>query len=526
MKKLLVLLLALTLLCGCSKAVDPGSSSSTSGKTSPATSSGVAKEDVIPFDETFKFSYLTSVWDPYSADENLISDMEKATNVKINIEYAPVDNYETRINTVIASNKIPDAIRLPLLTSVTSLIDQGAVIAIDELLEKYGQNIMSHVNEEDYPFLRNSSDGLMYMIPYMQDIPVAYSWYIRQDWMENLGLDTPKTWEDWLKVWRAFRDNDCNGNGNTKDEIPYTGQIYPFLRCFDIITSSDNYFCVTDDNKYTLVFEHPNYKSFLTSMANLYAEGILDPEFSTRVDAEMRTVMNADIGGSGYGWAEQAKLSTIALRDGGNADATWLCPEPIPGPGGAQSIPSRPKMYQYPTVITVGAEKSGNTEKIMQFWNWIYSDEGIRMTNYGVEGTHYNLKDNKPALIEPYNEGFVNYRGAGMNFQPISHLWTEEAYMQVLLTGKTYEDLDEPTKIFYDGLYAGEPYFKASVPTLVTDAYTKYSTDLLAKALELQANTVAGNISVDTFFSEYEKLKADGIQEVIDQAAEAWSKVK
>ena len=38
----------------------------------------------------------------------------------------------------------------------------------------------------------------------------------------------------------------------------------------------------------------------------------------------------------------------------------------------------------------------------------------------------------------------------------------------------------------------------------------------------LQANAIAGNITVDEFFAQYEQLKAQGLQEVIDQGAAAY----
>ena len=59
-------------------------------------------------------------------------------------------------------------------------------------------------------------------------------------------------------------------------------------------------------------------------------------------------------------------------------------------------------------------------------------------------------------------------------------------------------------------------------PIFTTDAYSEYYADLGAQVKSLEANAVAGNITVEEFFAEYEKLKEEGLQEVIDQADEAW----
>lgn len=42
---------------------------------------------------------------------------------------------------------------------------------------------------------------------------------INKSWLEKLGLDVPKTWDDLTKVLTAFKNDDPNGNGEA-DEIP------------------------------------------------------------------------------------------------------------------------------------------------------------------------------------------------------------------------------------------------------------------------------------------------------------------
>lgn len=42
---------------------------------------------------------------------------------------------------------------------------------------------------------------------------------INKSWLEKLGLEVPKTWDDLTKVLTAFKNDDPNGNGEA-DEIP------------------------------------------------------------------------------------------------------------------------------------------------------------------------------------------------------------------------------------------------------------------------------------------------------------------
>lgn len=41
----------------------------------------------------------------------------------------------------------------------------------------------------------------------------------------------PKTWEDWVTVWKAFAKEDANGNGDPNDEVPFavSHQFFKFV---------------------------------------------------------------------------------------------------------------------------------------------------------------------------------------------------------------------------------------------------------------------------------------------------------
>ena len=262
----------------------------------------------------------------------------------------------------------------------------------------------------------------------------------------------------------------------------------------------------------------------LFGMVEMYKEGLIDPEFATREETEKRKVMNSNSCGLAFTQAEQVQLSTDSLRSGGVESATWVGIAPVPGPDGVQALFARSKFGFY-TVLTTGAEEKGKVIDILKFFNWMYSDEGIMLNNYGVEGVTYNMVDGKPVMLDNVRESFNTYRGCGMNFQPISSLWTVDAYVQVLTNGTPYEELPETRKLFYDAFYLNDPYFVTSAPILQTEAYIENANTLLAEAAQLQAQCIAGLITIDEFYSRYESLKASGLQDVIDQGTAAYAQM-
>ncbi len=501
LKRLLVLFLAMSLLLGMASAA--------------------AGEEAPLFEETLEISILAQTWSPYSTETTLIPEIEKATNTKITIEWAPRQDFDTRVNALLATGDLPDVI---IGADTVKLIEQGAILPLtDYYTEEYAPDILNALNNKDFVSLRNVNDGEIYTFAYTFDFPSIFAFMVRQDWLDQLGMDIPSDWDGWLTYWRAVRDNDMNGDGDPSNEIPIAGSVDQMMMSFGIVVdglnASNNYFCYMPDGSYGLIQEHPNYAAYLTAMNELYEEGLLDREFATRDMAGWYKVMDSNLGGSCWIAAEQCKLTSQVLRQT-DPNATAVCCPPPKGPLGDQIVPARNKVSAR-GVVTIAAEDK--VADIVRFFNWLYSDEGAYLMNYGVEGIHHEVVDGKPKLISPYVDSFVNARGAGLIFQPFPFLWLEDNYMQILLTGKTYDELDDLTKNFYDGLFMQEPYFQPVAPTLVTDAFTEYSADIFPALREMAANVIAGRMTIEDYNVQYEQLKKQGLQAIIDDATAAWA---
>lgn len=483
--------------------------------------SAAAGEEAPLFAETLEISILAQTWSPYSTETTLIPEIEKATNTKLTIEWAPRQDFDTRVNALLATGDLPDVI---IGADTIKLIDQGAIVPLTQYYtDEYAPDILSVLNDKDYVRLRNVNDGEIYNFAYTFDFPPIFSFAVRQDWLEKLGMDVPTDWDSWLTYWRAVRDNDMNGDGDATNEIPIAGSVDQMMMSFGIVVdglnATNNYFCYMPDGSYGLIQEHPNYQAYLTAMNELYNEGLLDREFATRDMAGWYKVMDSNLGGSCWVAAEQSKLTSQVLRQT-DPNATLVCCVPPKGPLGDQCVPARNKVSAMGAVTVAAEDKAGD---IMKFFNWLYSAEGSYLMNYGVEGVHHVVVDGQPKLVSPYVDSFVNARGAGLIFQPFPFLWLQDNYMQILLTGKSYDELDDLTQNFYDGLFMQEPYFESVAPTLVTDAFSEYSADIIPALREMAANVIAGRITLDEYNQQYEQLKGQGLQAIIDGAAAAWA---
>ena len=497
----------------------------------------IAPSETFHLDEPLTITALGIHFNQYPTEFDgcyYLPTVEKYTNVHLQVDWRPDSDWNTQVATALAGgiDNLPYLIR-PGTYGVAALANEGAIVALDDYLDLI-PNIVAAVGEERFADWK-AADGHFYTIPTIVNVPGSQSTAVRKDWLDKLNMDVPTTWEQWKAYWYGVRDNDMNGNGDTTDEIPIVlemGQngersLHALLNAFGIKASSDAQFCVLDDGTYTMVYEHPRYREFITEMQQLYADKIIDQEFATRYQADMYNTMSGNLAGTVFTWAEQCAVHSETLIANGVEDGLYLTCAPIAGPYGDQWIQKRQGITGN-WCITAKAEADGKVEDILKFWNWMFSDEGVMLYNYGIEGYTYTMVDGK-AVINPEitAAGFNDYRTLGMEFEPVGGNWQNDAFMQCVFSGKTVDELTVPRKSFYDGLNehgVNDGKYYAMPPTLETEAYVEYRAELITSGVcALRDQCVAGQLSVDDFFAKYEELKARGLQDIIDQGTEAYA---
>ena len=536
MKKFLAIILALTMLLGVASAVAESTTSSETLEMQKAlidAAKALPKSENLYFENGLEISGMGVHYNNYPTEFDgcyYFPAIQALTGAKIVVDWRVEDNYSTQVATTLASNNLPDILQAGAY-GVMNLVGEGAIVPLDEYLDLI-PNVVAAVGEDRMANWRQP-DGHIYTIPTIVNVPGSQSVMVRQDWLDALNMEIPETWDQWVELWRAIKANDLNGNGDPNDEIPLALEqgangersMASLLNAFGIRASSDCQFCVLDDGTYTMVYEHPRYKEFLQAVQDLYKEGLIDPEFATRTQAELFTAMDSNLVGTTMTWAERAKLSTYANREGGDEDALWTCVTPIDGPYGDQMTQERNAVTSL-WCITTAAEKAGKVEDILKLFNWNFSDEGNKLYNYGIEGVSYDMV-NGEAVLKPVMvaNGFVDYRLIGCEYEPFGGAWQTSAFMQCLFAGKTTDDLDDASASFYNGLaIVNNGHFYAMPQTLETEAYVEYRAELITTGVcVLRDQAVAGQLTVDEFFTKYEALKAQGLQDVIDEGAAAYA---
>jgi putative aldouronate transport system substrate-binding protein len=221
----------------------------------------------------------------------LIKKLEEETNVKVNWEVYDYDTATERKNSLLNSGDYPDMIGGWLLGGGDIGeygSDEGIFIPLEELFAQYAPNINEALALTNVQKNMTLPDGHIYSPPYPIPEPQCFNApYIYKPWLDKLGLEMPTTTEELKQVLIAFRDNDPNGNG-LKDEIPLgnrADRMHLLTAWFGYPApngAANNLSLTMIDGKPQFAGNMDFVKDAINYLADLYAEGLLDPEVFTQ----------------------------------------------------------------------------------------------------------------------------------------------------------------------------------------------------------------------------------------------------
>lgn len=210
---LVVILISLFTLVGCME------------KDENENVNGPKKDDVVEEDGVVTITTVRKQDDGtvYKSGEdvndNVITRWAKE-ELGINFEYLwtrPNDEqYTQQLRLMLSSNEqLPDVFEVTDEQMIADLIESGKVQPIDEAIEKYASPRLKEIFEESSDaFNQATVDGVRYGLPRFSGGNGTESlMWIRQDWLDNLGLEAPETIEELEEVMEAFVTEDPDGNG-------------------------------------------------------------------------------------------------------------------------------------------------------------------------------------------------------------------------------------------------------------------------------------------------------------------------
>ena len=250
----------------------------------------------------------------YEEDNAFTRWLEEYTGYDIEVMPFAAD-YKTQLSTMVAGGeKLPDIllgftqISKQMQTYYGSegyFVDLKPYFEDEELTADYRARLAELYGEDHFDFLMRSitvADGNIYGYPSVTinevDQPYFQS-YINKTWLDNLGLEMPTNYEEFVEVLRAFKTGDPNGNGQP-DEIPAMGRAGNNRHCdlaAWIINNweyfAEGYFFNLEDGKIVTPFDTDAYREGLKALYDLVQEGLLSTlTWTIPSNAEYKSVLS------------------------------------------------------------------------------------------------------------------------------------------------------------------------------------------------------------------------------------------
>ena len=219
-------------------------------------------------------------------------------------------------------------------------------------------------------------DGGMKAYPYGRPNIHDYKYmFMREDWLEKVGMEAPTTIEELVAVMEAFVTKDPDGNGldDTFGMAAENSLWYHFAPIFwaygayPSINERNNMWLKADDGTLVNGRIQPEVKEALRALQDMYNRGLFDPEFPLKTEFQAKPTLNANrIGIDFAGFWEIENLGPVLESVPG---ASWKA---YPIPRISADIP------------TVGGVGAGVQEGYIVNKNFEHPEAIVKMMNLAI----------------------------------------------------------------------------------------------------------------------------------------------
>mgnify|MGYP000077517958 FL=1 len=297
--------LAATALAGCGKTSEENPQT-----TAVKEAEGTAKED-LPFSKYAETVTVhlggsmnpnTKIPDGMSYEDNSYTRLLKEDfNIEVVYDWvASSSDFDEKMNLCIGSGAIPDLMNVNA-TQYRALLKYDMIQPLDQYFDDYASDALKGYVESGGEELKkciSNDKGEMMAIPAPNITAGGINeMWIRQDWLDNLGLEVPRTWDEMAAVAEAFVTQDPDGNGeadtigilgpgNTDHMNAIGGNQFGLDPLFSSFQSYPQYWLQDEDGTVKYGSIQPETRTALEKIQKLYTDKLIDTEMLVRNDSK------------------------------------------------------------------------------------------------------------------------------------------------------------------------------------------------------------------------------------------------
>ena len=444
---------------------------------------------------------------PVLQDTVTIKFIEDKFNIHITLMPIPSSDFSTKLSTVFATADLPDLIAGVAMNDIRNydlgdmLVDLydyrdclPTYLGLIEADDRINATKTYEVTEED----GETSLYLMRDLEYNR-IDIAPIGAIRSDLLEELGLEMPTTWDEMYETMKAIKAaypdvyffSSRNGTNYMIGSLAYAMGSGGF-GTFD--TTRGMYY-EKDSDSWVYGPTSANFKNVIQFLANAWQDGLIDPDYATNTrDVLWEKISTGKVVYFKDNNSFIARVFQPAFEAAGNNWNLKIVP-----PLANNVTETRELRYERDWSDGIVINKDcPEVERVLEMLDWCFSDEGVKVMNFGVEGETYYLDDDgNPMMVDSIMEETA---GSTDQFNAIQSIlgvgcwcWTpyidEGTYLQT--SGSLFIDMGKEIRGYTE---EGLIDFKALTPSFTTEENEQVAD------LELKLDTVFSS-NIDAFIT-------------------------
>jgi len=466
--------------------------------------------------------YYSDATDFPDLKEQFPVEFEKLTGYKLDINVLPREDYLTKLNLLAVSGSLRGLIRGFSNDDIMRFKSDGVIDSMDSVLNNPVYKTFPVDMQEKCIY-----DGHLWGVPNGYD-PSMFTRHYRKDWLDNLGLEVPRTIDEFYDVMRAFTFDDPNQSGED-DTVGFTSRntwiIQDIFQAFDARLDDQGDYPIHYDallGYFTDKMPSANMVECLTFLNKCYSEGIMDPESFTNTGAAMRDMINNGIAGSAFYWVSQWE-SVGANKNVRDRDP-WAAPEgdlfvQTPGLVGKRTTHVNTCGGGSGAPVMLAAGTPNGEEMINWYVDAFFgSEQGNLWGRYGIEGTNWR-KDASGTVIrlKDANESVPSADICGINplynFLKIPYVvegTPDEMRESLEDTRKKYQFIEDASK---------DPMtYAPTFQTVVSDTWDRLVADIEMAYKDCYATAITGSVPVQQAVDTYTTImRSIGAAKAIDE---------
>ena len=211
-------------------------------------------------------------------------------------------DYFDKIGLDIISGDLPDVFCCTP-TQLVELVKNDRIADLTTVFEEYASDRTKTIVAADpIGFDSGKFDGKLYGISQLHFgyISSIVQIYVRQDWLDNLGLSKPTTYDELYEVCRAFTYDDPDGNGIDDTYGFALYKKFDYLnQFFNGFHAYPNIWITKEDGSIVYGGIQPEVKPCLEFLQKMYKDGLINEEFGVADKSKMKELMESGKYGAG-----------------------------------------------------------------------------------------------------------------------------------------------------------------------------------------------------------------------------------